>query len=143
MLWSNKLSAKPRLIFLNSAAISLDLKGAALTTRQKFQQGYGVNVFGTAVVIEVFQPLLKKAETSGVRPRIINITSSLGSLSRHVSGHITGALTRAYPQYNTSKSALNAVTVYWAAMEPSFKVVAVCPGEQTNRVMSQNRDTLR
>jgi NAD(P)-dependent dehydrogenase (short-subunit alcohol dehydrogenase family) len=86
---------------------------------------YETNVFGAFAATRAFLPLLRK----GRRPRVINLSSTLGSL---------GALSDpAHPlfglnmlAYNSSKTALNAITVSLAKDlgGEGIAVVAVCPG---------------
>lgn len=46
--------------------------------RKVFEENYAVNVFGAAVTADIFLPLLKK---STVGPRLLNISSGLGSIT--------------------------------------------------------------
>jgi NAD(P)-dependent dehydrogenase (short-subunit alcohol dehydrogenase family) len=86
---------------------------------------YEVNVFGPIRVTQALLPLLKKAPAA----RVVMLSSSLGSM--------TVALDRASGfyevnqlGYNSSKAALNSVTVAFAKeLEPlGIKVNATCPG---------------
>ncbi|KAJ7240598.1 hypothetical protein C8J57DRAFT_1478202 [Mycena rebaudengoi] len=74
---------------------------------------------------------LKKAP-SGRRSRddgslILNVSSILGSITQYKTAPL-----EILPEYGTTKSALNSLTVQWAAQEKergtSVRVVAVCPG---------------
>lgn len=86
---------------------------------------YEVNVFGAIRVTQAFLPLLRQS-TAG---RIVMVSSRLGSLTLHtdpadplVASNLLG--------YNSSKSALNAVTVAFAKelSGTSIKVNAADPG---------------
>jgi NAD(P)-dependent dehydrogenase (short-subunit alcohol dehydrogenase family) len=58
---------------------------------------------------------------------ILNVSSILGSITQY-----TTAPLEILPEYGTTKSALNSLTVQWAVHEKeqgtSVRVVAVCPG---------------
>jgi NAD(P)-dependent dehydrogenase (short-subunit alcohol dehydrogenase family) len=86
------------------------------------RQTYEANVFGVIAVTNVMLPLLRRSQAG----RIVNLTSDLGSLAR-ASGD------PAFPQllaYNSSKAALNAVTVTYAneLRGQGILVNAVSPG---------------
>jgi short subunit dehydrogenase len=82
-------------------------------------------VFGVVAVTNAFLPALRRS----ARPRIVNISSGTGSLtwatdpqSRHWSGR--------YAAYRSSKTALNAVTVFYARtlVGDAIKVNVLAPG---------------
>jgi NAD(P)-dependent dehydrogenase (short-subunit alcohol dehydrogenase family) len=86
---------------------------------------YETNVFGVVTVTNALLPLLRKAPAA----RIVNMSSGLGSLT------LTTDLAHPYAQrallaYNSSKSALNAVTVSYAneLRGTGIKVNAADPG---------------
>lgn len=110
---------------VNNAGISTGWGPPSEDTIANVRAIYEVNVFGAIRVTHAFLPLLKASRS----PRIVMISSSLGSLAwasdfdapmAHV--NLLG--------YNSSKSALNAVTVAFAKeLDPlGFKVNAACPG---------------
>jgi NAD(P)-dependent dehydrogenase (short-subunit alcohol dehydrogenase family) len=83
---------------------------------------YETNVFGVIAVTNLVLPLLRRSRAG----RIVNLTSDLGSLTK-ASGD------PAFPQllaYNSSKAALNAVTVTYAneLRDQGILVNAVSPG---------------
>lgn len=80
---------------------------------------YQTNVFAVITVTNAFLPLLKRAPAA----RIVNVSSSLASLTR-------GKTISMYTAYSTSKTALNAITVHYAAdlKDTPIKVNGVCPG---------------
>ncbi|BAZ43988.1 short-chain dehydrogenase/reductase SDR [Chondrocystis sp. NIES-4102] len=86
---------------------------------------YQTNVFGAFLTIREFLPLLKKS-TAG---RIVNVSSSLGSLTEQ-----SNPESPSYPMntlgYNSSKTALNALTVQLKKqlVDTPIKVNSVCPG---------------
>lgn len=75
------------------------------------------NLFGVWRVTQAMIPLLKKSKD----PRIINLSSGLGSLY---------SLTGYYPGYSISKASLNALTLMFAKEleNDRIKVNAMCPG---------------
>ncbi|KAJ7240499.1 short-chain dehydrogenase/reductase SDR [Mycena rebaudengoi] len=75
--------------------------------------------FGTIAITEAMRPLLK--DDGGL---ILNVSSILGSITQY-----TTAPLDILPEYGTTKSALNSLTVQWAAQEKERGTnVAVCPG---------------
>jgi NAD(P)-dependent dehydrogenase (short-subunit alcohol dehydrogenase family) len=91
----------------------------------KVREVYETNFFGPIALIQAMLPLLRKSEHG----RIVNVSSELGSL--------TLASTPDSPisqflalGYNTSKSALNSITVQFAneLKNTPIKVNAICPG---------------
>ena len=105
-------------ILINNAGISVD--STAQVTVQGLRQVYETNVFGVFAVTRSFLPLLIQA-----RPSIVaNISSGLGSLTR-VSN--SGSNSRPpYLSYGSSKTALNAITVYWAEELKKLGVIIFC-----------------
>lgn len=125
-----------------------------------FRSTFAVNVFGAAIVAEVFLPLLKKSTTEG-GARILNVSSSLGSNTKMsnwkgveksriglvgapllidwkltpslISGPSPCHLNQAYC---ASKSALNSVTCTLAMINPDIHVVSLDPG-YSNTSMSE------
>ena len=97
-------------------------------------QVFEVNFFGVIRTVRIFMDLLKKAET----PRIVNVTSDLGSLTYHNDPdwqyyHFKSAA------YGPSKTALNAYTVALAfELKDQVKVNMVNPG-YTNTEFNNNQ----
>ena len=90
-----------------------------------FQDTYETNVFGAFVVTRAMLPLLRKSAPA----RIINQSSTLGSLST-----LSDAANPYYGNnilaYNSSKSALNGLTVAFAKDLAGDRITvnSVCPG---------------
>ncbi len=76
-------------------------------------------------MIKTFLPLLKKSETG----RIVNMSSGLGSLERNSSKYWETSGTKLLA-YNSSKSALNALTLQFAyeLRKTPIKVNSAAPG---------------
>jgi NAD(P)-dependent dehydrogenase (short-subunit alcohol dehydrogenase family) len=85
---------------------------------------FETNVFGVIAVTQAMLPLLKEAPAG----RIVNVSSSLGSLALH--SNPANPARGLYGAYSWSKTALNAVTIAFAAeLEAAgIKVNAACPG---------------
>jgi NAD(P)-dependent dehydrogenase (short-subunit alcohol dehydrogenase family) len=91
----------------------------------KVREVYETNLFGPMALIQVMLPLLRKS----AHGRIVNVSSSLGSLGLASQPDSTIAQMQVLG-YNTSKSALNSMTVQFAneLKGTSIKVNAICPG---------------
>ena len=82
------------------------------------------NVIGVVRVINAMLPMLRRS----VAPRIVNVSSSVGSLTlQTTAGAETGPISAAY---SPSKSMLNAITVQYAKELAGTPVLvnAACPG---------------
>ncbi|WP_219462108.1 SDR family oxidoreductase [Nonomuraea rhizosphaerae] len=114
-------------ILVNNAGIAIfqeDERPSAIPA-EVFRQVYETNVFGVVTVTNAMLPLLRGSRAA----RIVNMSSELGSM--------TLALDRGthywdtnLAAYNSSKSALNMITVSYAKelMDTPIKVNAACPG---------------
>ncbi|WP_433799425.1 SDR family oxidoreductase [Actinomycetospora sp. CA-084318] len=82
-----------------------------------------VNVYGVIRMMDAMLPLLRRS----AHPRIVNVSSGVGSLTRQSSGGDTGPIATAY---SPSKTFLNAVTVQYvkALAETNIKINLACPG---------------
>lgn len=92
---------------------------------QMFRATFETNVFGIVAVTETFLPLLRAAPAG----RIVNVSSTMGSLADQLDPE-SGYYGTVVPAYQTSKAAVNAMTVAWskALADTRIKVNAVCPG---------------
>ena len=113
-------------VLVNNAGVSGALPQNSMETDLKvFRDVFETNLFGVIAVTQAFIDLLKQAD----QPRIVNVTSGLGSLTLH-----TDPSWMYYPfkasAYMSSKAALNAYTIALAfdLKDTSFKVNAVDPG---------------
>ena len=113
-------------VLINNAGISGTFPQNALETgTSEFRNVFETNFFGVIEVTSTFLDLLKKSS----QPRIVNVTSGLGSLTLH-----NDPSWKYYPFkaacYVSSKAALNAYTIVLAydLRDTSFKVNAVDPG---------------
>ncbi|MEH2191724.1 MAG: SDR family oxidoreductase [Nostoc sp.] len=92
---------------------------------ETLRQTYETNVFGVFAVTKALLPLLKKS-TAG---RIVNLSSGLGSLTHNSDPNFEFANFKLLA-YNSSKTAVNAITVLLAAelKDTPIKVNAADPG---------------
>jgi len=91
----------------------------------KVREVYETNFFGPVALIQGMLPLLKKSKHG----RIVNVSSSLGSLT--ISSYLNSPFADFLALgYNTSKSALNSMTIQFAKelRNTPIKVNAICPG---------------
>jgi NAD(P)-dependent dehydrogenase (short-subunit alcohol dehydrogenase family) len=96
---------------------------AAAVTADMVREVFDTNVFGVVRVTHAFLPLLRRSPA----PVVVNVSSSLGSLSLAVSPE---SPTYFYPgvSYPASKAALNMITVQFAKQFPTMRINAVEPG---------------
>jgi NAD(P)-dependent dehydrogenase (short-subunit alcohol dehydrogenase family) len=113
-------------ILINNAGIMVDGHTPAEADVDSFRRTYETNLFAVLAVTNAFLPALRR---SG-RPRIVNISSGTASLTwstdpaRQPPSVGTGAA------YRSSKTALNALTVFYAQAlaGEGFRVNALAPG---------------
>lgn len=117
-------------ILVNNAGVLLDSQGA---TPEVLRQTYEANVIAPFALTQALLPLLK-ASPAG---RIVNQSSILGSLTLNASGDLPVAWMM--PGYNSSKAALNMLTVIQAAQlkDTPVKVNAAHPGSVKTDLNSQ------
>jgi NAD(P)-dependent dehydrogenase (short-subunit alcohol dehydrogenase family) len=113
-------------VLINNAGISGGFPQPTIGTDiNVFREVFDTNFFGIVLVTQAFMDLLKNA----TEPRIVNVTSGLGSLTLH-----TDPTWKYYPIkgaiYPASKAALNMHTIVLAyeLRDTAFKVNAVDPG---------------
>ncbi|MEW1914673.1 SDR family NAD(P)-dependent oxidoreductase [Kitasatospora sp. NPDC085895] len=114
-------------VLVNNAGIAGPPAPASELTAADLQQVFDTNVFGVVRTTRAFLPLLQEA----ARPAIVNVSSSLGSLAINADPAVhTGILTAWAPllAYNSSKAALNMLTVVYAQAFPQISVTSVDPG---------------
>jgi NAD(P)-dependent dehydrogenase (short-subunit alcohol dehydrogenase family) len=118
-------------VLVNNAGISLDT-GAPVTETDvgAFRRTYGTNVFGVIAVTNALVPALRRSP----HPRIVNISSGTGSLTWSTGPNpqfnYQAAGTGSGAAYRSSKTALNALTVFYAQAlaGDGVKVNALAPG---------------
>ncbi|HEX8296866.1 MAG TPA: SDR family oxidoreductase [Chthoniobacteraceae bacterium] len=113
-------------VLVNNAGIAEDQHHTPSTTPTDILHSvFETNFFGAVAVTQGLLPLLRKSEAG----RIVNVSSSLGSIALHADPAGPFAQMR-FLAYNTSKTALNSFTVQLAAelRDTPIKVNAACPG---------------
>jgi NAD(P)-dependent dehydrogenase (short-subunit alcohol dehydrogenase family) len=113
-------------VLVNNAGVFIEGDAKPSTvTMDLVRKTYDTNVFGVIAVIQAMLPLLRKSEAG----RIVNMSSGLGSLTQHSDPKwdFYGFNVLAY---NSSKSAVNAITVSFAEelRDTMIKVNAADPG---------------
>jgi NAD(P)-dependent dehydrogenase (short-subunit alcohol dehydrogenase family) len=117
-------------VLVNNAGIGDDLRSAPETEPDSFRRIFETNVFGVVAVTNAFLPLLR----SSAEARIVNISSGTGSLTRASGGGgRAGSLAASKggaAAYRSSKTALNALTVFYAQAlaDDGIKVNSLAPG---------------
>lgn len=118
-------------VLVNNAGISLDTGLSIVDTDvDVFRRTYETNVFGVIAVTNAFLPALRRSP----HPRIVNVSSGTGSLTWSTGANpqfdYQRASTGAGAAYRSSKTALNAVTLFYAhaLAGDGIKVNALAPG---------------
>lgn len=112
-------------VLINNAGII----SSAASPATRYQETLTTNAIGPALVTAAFSALLLKAPD----PRLIYISSSLGSISQRLAPHLatsSGPYAVLTPEYRVSKAALNMLAAcHVMELGPrGVKVWAVCPG---------------
>lgn len=113
-------------VLINNAGISGEMpQNATEVSMKNIKTVYETNFFGVIQVTQHFLELLEKSN----EPRIVNVSSDLGSLSNHSDPNYTFYNIK-LTSYCTSKTALNAYTVMLAyeLRNTNFKINSVNPG---------------
>jgi NAD(P)-dependent dehydrogenase (short-subunit alcohol dehydrogenase family) len=110
---------KPKPVLINNAGWAARINDLS-NFRETYAKILDINVISVQLLVESFLPLLKASSD----PRVINVSSSRGSVTRSLSG--------IYPlpliPYSASKSALNLTTVELQRTYPDIRFHAACPG---------------
>jgi NAD(P)-dependent dehydrogenase (short-subunit alcohol dehydrogenase family) len=113
-------------VLVNNAGILVDGRTAPEADVESFRRTFETNLFAVLAVTNAFLPALRRS----ARPRIVNISSGTGSLtwSTDPEQQLPSAGTGA--AYRSSKTALNALTVFYAQAlaGEGFRVNALAPG---------------
>lgn len=116
-------------VLVNNAGVHVEPTQAppSQVTSSILRTTYETNVFAVVDVINAMLPLLRRSDAG----RIVNVSSTMGSMT--LWSDADSANRRFYPlflAYNSSKAALNAITVQYAVelLESGIKVNAASPG---------------
>ena len=114
-------------ILINNAGINGGKPYTALDAGiDQFTAAFNTNVFGVVRVTQAFIDLMQKS----AEPRIVNVSTSVGSLSLQSNPDWPAYDFAKYAVYGSSKAAMNMYTVHLAyeLRNSAFKINAVCPG---------------
>lgn len=109
-------------VLINNAGIAY--KGTELT-REILTNVFNTNVFGALLLTQSLVPLLQQSSD----PRIINVSSGLGSITNRATPGSDSYHVPYYP-YRMSKAAMNMMSTcqYYEMKEWGAKIWAYCPG---------------
>jgi NAD(P)-dependent dehydrogenase (short-subunit alcohol dehydrogenase family) len=113
-------------ILVNNAGIMVDGRPAGEADADSFRRTYETNVFGVIAVTNAFLPALRRSP----RPRVVNVSSGTGSLAWSTGPDPHFPPTGSGAAYRSSKTALNAITVFYAQAlaADGIKVNCLAPG---------------
>ncbi|MFI8304745.1 SDR family NAD(P)-dependent oxidoreductase [Streptomyces sp. NPDC085927] len=114
-------------VLINNAGIAGRAAAAGDQTAADLQHVYDTNVFGVVRTVRAFLPLLEAA----VAPSVVNVSSGLGSLAVNADPAAHTDILPAWAPllaYNSSKAALNMLSLVYAQAYPGITVAAVDPG---------------
>ena len=125
-------------VLINNAGIGDTGQPPTETDVDTLRRVYETNVFGVVAVTNAFLPALRRS----AHPRIVNVSSGTGSLgwSTGPNPQFDYQMGGAAAAYRSSKTALNALTVYYAqalAADGSFKINALAPGLRATNLNSR------
>ncbi|MGG1517799.1 SDR family oxidoreductase [Paenibacillus oryzisoli] len=111
-------------VLINNAGIGVMHKFTELSVAD-LKRSFDTNFFGAFAISQAMLPLIEKSDA----PRIVNISSSIGSLTLH-SDPASGIYPFKALAYSSSKTALNQLTTHLAftLKHTPAKVNSVCPG---------------
>ena len=112
-------------ILVNNAGIGIDNAPPSQLDMEILRRTYETNFFGVFAVTKAMLPLLRKAQAG----RIVNMSSGVGSLTQNSDPNYEFASVKMLA-YNSSKTALNALTVQFAyeLKDTPIKVNSADPG---------------
>jgi NAD(P)-dependent dehydrogenase (short-subunit alcohol dehydrogenase family) len=113
-------------VLVNNAAVLLDINVQPSQVEESvLRQSFEVNFFGPFLLTQRMAPLLKKS----ARGRIVNMDTGVASLAQ-LADPDSPLKDDICPAYQTSKAALNALTLVFAKelREDGIKVNSACPG---------------
>lgn len=122
-------------ILVNNAGIAIDNAPPSQLDMEILRRTYDTNFFGVFAVTKAMLPLLHKSQAG----RIVNISSGLGSLTQNSDPNYEYAQIK-YLAYNSSKTALNAMTVQFAheLKDTPIKVNSADPGYVATDINNNN-----
>lgn len=133
-------------VLINNAGLLLDDLNDAVTSRALYEQTFGVNVFGAAAVTDAFAPLLARSPSVLSPPRVVFMSSRLGSLAVNARTDAADpASQRWFPAYRSSKCALNMLMLHYARRfrREGWKVNATDPGLSRTAMTAAQDDAIK
>ena len=127
-------------VLVNNAGVlpeASDDSGPSLASVEMFRTTFATNVFGVVAVTEALLPLLHRS----ARRRIVNVSSTMGSLAHQIDPE-SPYYAVVMPAYQSSKTALNSVTVSLSKKlaGSTVTVTSVCPGWVQTDLAPGNRE---
>ena len=126
-------------VLINNAGVSDDGEDPTQADAALFRRVYETNVFGVVAVTNAFLPALRRSH----RPRIVNVSSGTGSLgwSSGPNPQFDHETRGRGAAYRSSKTALNALTVFYAQAlaDAGVKVNALAPGVRATNLNARAR----
>ncbi len=114
-------------VLVNNAGIlpEATVSATEIVDAALFRRTFETNLFGAVSAIEAFLPLLR----SGEHPRIVNVSSTMGSLTDQTDP-ASPYYETVVPAYQASKAALNSLTIGLSKLlaDTNVVVTSVCPG---------------
>ena len=112
-------------VLVNNAGVAIDDGPPSRVSIDALRRTYETNVFGVVRTTQAMLPLLRRSDAG----RIVNLSSGLGSLTQNSDPSWEFASVK-YLAYNSSKTAVNAITVQFAyeLRDTPIKVNAADPG---------------
>ena len=122
-------------ILVNNAGIAIDNAPPSQLDMEILRRTYETNFFGVFAVTKAMLPLLRKAQAG----RIVNMSSGVGSLTQNSDPNYEFASVKMLA-YNSSKTALNAMTVQFAheLKDTPIKVNSADPGYVATDINNNN-----
>ena len=110
-------------VLINNAGITGALVKPPEMSAEDMMTTFDTNVFGIVRLTHAFLPLLKKSKS----PVIVNVSSGLGSFATVLNPEtIESTILAAH--YNSSKAAVNMLTIQYAKALPELRINCVDPG---------------
>ena len=113
-------------VLVNNAAVLIDMNVPPTKLKEDIlRQSFEVNFFGPYLLTQKMAPLLRKSD----RGRVVNMDTGVASLTQ-LADPDSPLREDICPAYQTSKAALNALTLVFAKelAADGIKVNSVCPG---------------
>ncbi|KAL7788618.1 NAD(P)-binding protein [Trichoderma ceciliae] len=117
-------------VLINNAGIGRHAVEDLPSLRAKMAKLFDVNVFGTMEMTDAAIPLLKKAADQSSVPRIVFITSEMGSLGNTLNPSWKHYKYNTSMPYKSSKAAANMIGACYSTLfdEEGWKINCCCPG---------------